>query len=41
MQGVGGEQHAGQAQLLDHPLGGRDLVALDVDFAVRELALEI
>ncbi|HYI70896.1 MAG TPA: hypothetical protein VEX87_14175 [Skermanella sp.] len=36
MEGVGGEQHAGQAQLGDHPLGGGDLVALDVDFAVRQ-----
>jgi hypothetical protein len=36
MQGVGGEQHAGQAQLGDHPLGGWDLVALDVDVAVRQ-----
>jgi hypothetical protein len=36
MEGVGGEQHAGQAQLGDHPLGGRDLVALHVDFAVRQ-----
>src|SRR3954468_16729488 len=36
MQSVDGEQDAGQAQLGDHPLGGRDLVALDVDFAVRQ-----
>src|SRR4051794_21128857 len=36
MEGVGGEQHAGQAQLLDHPLRRRDLVALDHDFAVRQ-----
>src|SRR5688500_9032475 len=36
MESVGGEQHAGQTQLGDHPLGGRDLVALDVDFAVRQ-----
>jgi hypothetical protein len=36
MQGIGGEQHAGQAQLGDHLLGGGDLVALDVDLAVRQ-----
>jgi len=36
VQGVGGEQHAGQTQLGDHPLRRRDLVALDVDFAVRQ-----
>src|SRR3954453_8635428 len=36
MEGVGGEQRAGQAQLLDHPLRRRDLVALDVDFTVRQ-----
>src|SRR4051794_34081151 len=36
VQGVGGEQHTGQVQLGDHPLGGGDLVALDVDFAVRQ-----
>ena len=36
MEGVGGEQHAGQIQLGDHPLRRRDLVALDVDFAVRQ-----
>jgi hypothetical protein len=36
MQGVGGEQHAGQAQLGDHLLGSGDLVALDVDLAVRQ-----
>jgi hypothetical protein len=36
MHGIGGEQHAGQAQLGDHLLGGGDLVALDVDLAVRQ-----
>ncbi len=36
MERVGGEQHAAQAQLLDHPLGRRDLVALGGDLAVRQ-----
>jgi hypothetical protein len=36
MEGVGGEQHAGQAQLGDHPLRRRDFVALSVDFAMRQ-----
>ncbi len=35
MQGVGGEQDAAQAQLLDQRLGRRDLVALD-DLLMRE-----
>jgi hypothetical protein len=36
VESVGGEQHAGQAQFSNHALGGGDLVALDVDFAVRQ-----
>ncbi len=34
MQGIGSEQHAAQAQVLDHPLGGGDLIALVIDLAV-------
>jgi hypothetical protein len=36
MQGVSSEQHTAQTQRGDHLLGSRDLVALDVDFGVRQ-----